>query len=85
MQTDPDQGEGAPSLKRKSPFILTLKLCPKCLKPMQRGSRLGGWLVPQDYVCPNCGYRGTVFLEKVVDRRVPPPVGEQESSGQQGT
>jgi hypothetical protein len=39
------------------------KLCPRCLQPLQRGSRLGGWLVPQDYYCTKCGYHGTVYLE----------------------
>jgi hypothetical protein len=27
-------------------------------------SKLGGWLVPQDYYCSKCGYAGTVFLER---------------------
>ncbi len=64
MQPDQEPEEKLPGLTRKSPFAPTMKLCPRCLKPLQRGSRLGGWLVPQDYFCPECGYRGTVFLEK---------------------
>jgi hypothetical protein len=56
-----------PGLSRKSPFTLITKLCPRCLKPLQRGSKLGGWLVPQDYVCSACGYLGTVYLEKDLD------------------
>ncbi|HME18370.1 MAG TPA: hypothetical protein VKF15_01385 [Nitrososphaerales archaeon] len=64
MRPDTDSDEDLPGLTRKSPFAPTAKLCPRCLKPLQRGSKLGGWLVPQDYVCPNCGYRGTVYLEK---------------------
>ncbi len=61
-QTDPE--DNPPGLTRKSPFAPTLKLCPRCLKPLQRGSKLGGWLVPQDYYCPNCGYQGVVYVEK---------------------
>ena len=64
MEPDSGADEGLPKLTRKSPFTLTTKLCPRCLRPLQRGSKLGGWLVPQDYVCIGCGYRGTVFLEK---------------------
>ena len=45
-------------------------MCPRCLKPLQKGSKLGGWLVPQDYYCTNCGYQGTLYLEK------PEPEGE---------
>ena len=64
MQPQSDPDESLPGLSRKSPFTLINKLCPRCLKPLQRGSKLGGWLIPQDYVCPECGYRGTVYLEK---------------------
>jgi hypothetical protein len=63
---DSEPAENHPGLTRKSPFVLTVKLCPKCLNPLQKGSRLGGWLVPQDYYCPNCGYHGVVFLERDV-------------------
>ncbi|MBI3858737.1 MAG: hypothetical protein HY296_00640 [Thaumarchaeota archaeon] len=56
-------------LTRKSPLALSRKFCPRCLTPLQAGSKLGGWLVPQDYYCPNCGYQGTVFLEKEPEKR----------------
>ena len=56
-----------PGLSRRSPFAPTLKVCPRCLKPLKGGSELGGWLVPQDYYCESCGYRGTVYLEKEYD------------------
>ncbi|MDV3277528.1 MAG: transposase [Nitrososphaerales archaeon] len=55
---------GKPRITRRSPVRPTSKLCPKCLKPLQKGSKLGGWLVPQDYYCTSCGYKGTVYLEK---------------------
>ncbi|HEV2389506.1 MAG TPA: hypothetical protein VGS04_02160 [Nitrososphaerales archaeon] len=41
-------------------------MCINCLSPLQKGSELGGWLVPQDFYCKNCGYKGYVYLE---DRR----------------
>lgn len=53
-----------PRVVRRSPLAPTEKLCPKCLEPLHRGSKLGGWLVPQDYYCQKCGYAGTAFLEK---------------------
>lgn len=56
--------EGKPHFARKSPLEPTVKLCPKCMEPLQKGSKLGGWLIPQDYFCENCGYKGVVYLEK---------------------
>ncbi|QQG49073.1 MAG: hypothetical protein HY247_01820 [archaeon] len=57
--------EPEPKLKltRRSPFAKSLKLCPRCLRPLTGRSRLGGWLIPQGYVCSNCGYTGSVFVE----------------------
>jgi len=52
---------------------LVKKLCVNCLTPLEKGSELGGWLVPQDYYCSNCGYKGYVYLE---DRR-----GEDAAQG----
>jgi predicted RNA-binding Zn-ribbon protein involved in translation (DUF1610 family) len=41
-----------------------LKLCPKCGKPSLRlSSALNGWLIPEEYVCLECGYRGPIILE----------------------
>jgi len=38
--------------------------CPVCgsVKIRQRGS-LGGWLLPPDWVCLDCGYVGKLVLE----------------------
>ncbi|MDV3293954.1 MAG: hypothetical protein LYZ70_06755 [Nitrososphaerales archaeon] len=60
--SDPD--DSRPHFTRRSPLEPMQKLCPKCLKPLQKGGKFGGWLVPQDYYCPNCGYSGMVYLEK---------------------
>ncbi|TMQ00219.1 MAG: hypothetical protein E6K99_03070 [Thaumarchaeota archaeon] len=54
---------GGPRLVRRSPLTPRQRLCPRCLSALSRGSKLGGWLIPQDFFCPTCGYKGTVFLE----------------------
>ncbi len=41
------------------------KLCPKCLSQLVLASPLSGWLVPEYYGCPKCGYSGYVALEEV--------------------
>ena len=56
--------EGKARIARKSPLEPSVKLCPKCMEPLSRGSKFGGWLIPQDYYCANCGYRGIIYLEK---------------------
>jgi len=62
---EPDERE--PTLARRSPFVLSTKLCPRCLNPLTPGNKLGGWLIPQYYYCTKCGYSGTVFVEKEPD------------------
>ncbi len=64
MQPAGEPEEKEPILARRSPFVLATKFCPRCLSPLTPRNELGGWLVPQDYYCTNCGYSGTVFLEK---------------------
>jgi hypothetical protein len=61
-----DADEGLPRVVRRNPTKPVKKLCVNCLTPLEKGSELGGWLVPQDYYCVNCGYKGYVYLE---DRR----------------
>lgn len=58
-----------PGLSRKSVFARTMKICPKCLKPLENQSELGGWLIPQTYYCTYCGYSGAAYLEKEVGGR----------------
>jgi transcription elongation factor Elf1 len=49
------------TLKHKKP---TQIFCPKCASPkLSLSSSLDYWLTPQKYVCSECGYRGTVFME----------------------
>src|SRR2546426_4418598 len=59
---------GGPKVVRRSPLTPRQRLCPRCLSALSRGSKLGGWLIPQDFFCPTCGYRGTVFLESSEER-----------------
>ena len=62
---DEEAGEDMqPRLARRSPFAKAPRLCPRCLSPLSGVSELGVWLVPQDYYCPVCGYRGKVYVEK---------------------
>ena len=70
-----EEGERQPRLARRSPLTARRKYCPKCLGPMKAGGGLGGWLLPQEYVCTACGYRGTVYLEK--DTEAEPKGGEK--------
>jgi hypothetical protein len=63
-----EPSEGKPRVVRKSPLEPVVKLCPKCMEPLQRGSKFGGWLIPQDYYCDKCGYKGVVYLEKPLPR-----------------
>jgi len=65
-----------PRIVRRNPSKPVAKLCINCLSPLYRGSELGGWLVPQDYYCKKCGYKGFVYLE---DRR-----SEDEAAGAKG-
>lgn len=55
--------DGQPRIVRRAALSKAPKLCPRCLSPLSRGSRLGGWLIPQDYYCEKCGYKGHAYLE----------------------
>ncbi len=48
------------------------KLCPRCLSKLEKIGELSGWLVPDDYLCENCGYHGHVALEATSQEQVPP-------------
>ena len=64
----PESGpEREPRLARRSPFVPEAKLCPRCLSPMNNttGDLLG--IVPAEYTCPKCGYRGPVFFVNDAD------------------
>ena len=48
------------SLKRRKP---TAKYCPKCSSPNIYLTNIL-WFFPERYVCNECGYEGSVTLEK---------------------
>ena len=50
------------SLKRRN-LKGKKKLCPNCLSQMVIFGELSGWLVPEEYLCEKCGYKGHVALE----------------------
>jgi predicted RNA-binding Zn-ribbon protein involved in translation (DUF1610 family) len=51
------------SLKRRRP---SKKFCPKCGNPnIKLSSSLDVWLLPEQYLCEKCGYRGPIALEVV--------------------
>ena len=55
------------SLKRRKP---TEKYCPKCGNPhIHLSSKFDVWILPEQYVCDKCGYKGSVVLE-VEENRV---------------
>jgi hypothetical protein len=59
-----DEETGMPRLVRRKVFANRPRLCVVCLTPLEKLSGLGGWLIPQDYLCPKCGYRGYAYLEE---------------------
>jgi len=59
-----DADIGTPRFVRRKVFSTTPHLCPVCLTPLQKMGELGGWLIPQNYLCPKCGYTGIAYLEE---------------------
>jgi transposase-like protein len=38
--------------------------CPRCASPkLTLSSSLDYWLTPQKYLCKDCGYMGTIYME----------------------
>ena len=67
-ETRPSASDG-PRLVRRKVLAVVPRLCPSCLASLQRVSELGGWLTPQNYYCPNCGYHGYAYLEADPEKR----------------
>lgn len=76
MPQPQDADEAVPRIVRRNPSKPVAKYCVNCLSLLEKGSQLGGWLVPQDYYCKNCGYKGYVYLE---DRRSEDDAARKES------
>jgi predicted RNA-binding Zn-ribbon protein involved in translation (DUF1610 family) len=60
--------EGRIRLKRRS-VKGRPKLCPKCLAQMHIIGSLSGWLLPEEYLCDNCGYHGHVAFEVISEKQ----------------
>lgn len=52
-----------PKITRR-PIKRRVKYCPICLSELTLVKGIYGWLVPEEYECPVCGYRGPIGLEK---------------------
>ncbi|MCX7759493.1 MAG: hypothetical protein N2169_07825 [bacterium] len=48
----------------RKPLKKKIKYCPVCLSELNLVKGIYGWLVPEEYECPVCGYRGPIGLEK---------------------
>lgn len=44
-----------------------IKICPACGSPVKRLSKFSGWLTPEIWFCPKCGYKGPLYAEKEVE------------------
>jgi len=45
-----------------------LTVCPVCGSPrLEKVSPFSGWLTPEEWFCPDCGYRGPVYGEIEID------------------
>jgi len=44
-------------------------VCPKCNSPdIRQDSTLGGWLMPESWICGKCGYSGILVKEIEIDK-----------------
>ncbi|MHA1518673.1 MAG: hypothetical protein ACTSVZ_12185 [Promethearchaeota archaeon] len=59
------------SIKRKS-AVNTIKLCPKCEQPTITRTTMGQIVNMDLYVCSNCDYQGSFFIEFEI-----PPEGQE--------
>ena len=49
-------------------MVLRIKVCPICeSRNIRKSSQFDGWLIPELYVCPDCGYKGPIYMEIQID------------------
>ncbi len=49
-------------------MTIKVKICPICeSRNLRLSSQFDGWLVPELYICPDCGYKGPIYLEIQID------------------
>ena len=69
------------NIKHSKPCV---KLCPKCGSPdLKLSSRFDVWLLPEQYLCGNCGYRGPIVMEvenKEIEKAVDPSLGAEDQA-----
>lgn len=47
---------------------IRIKICPICeSRNLRLSSQFDGWLIPEIYICPDCGYRGPIYIELQID------------------
>ena len=47
---------------------MKVRVCPICLSPkIKKATPFDGWLIPETYVCEDCGYRGPIYLELEIE------------------
>ncbi len=52
----------------KSKKTIRITVCPVCGSTnIRKVSPFSGWLLPEEYVCLDCGYRGPIVAEIEVD------------------
>lgn len=62
----------------KSKRTIKITVCPICGSTnIMKASPFSGWLLPEEYICLNCGYRGPIVAEVEVD--------EDETEGLRGS
>jgi len=49
-------------------MVIRVKACPICGSTnIRRSSSFDGWLLPENYICEDCGYQGPVYMELQID------------------
>ncbi len=62
----------------RSKKTIKITVCPVCGSTnIRKVSPFSGWLLPEEYVCLDCGYRGPIVAEIEVD--------EDEAKGDRGS
>ena len=68
-----DFREVVKGLKHKKRGEATIQLCPKCQSPKIKLDTKDAYfglygITPRKYICPECGYRGPIVLEKTQEK-----------------
>jgi hypothetical protein len=64
-----DQDHNLTEIRLRRRGLGRLKLCPNCLSPVRPADSLSGWMLPEEFSCDECHYRGHVFVERVEDSK----------------